>query len=170
MITEDKIHYAKSSIRKWAGETPRLKINLDVVGATTNKIFKLQWKMTQELRELRNGLSADAHWSTYDAVEQLWKDIRKDHGQGVKLWVGKLHERRRFTPGKTQNNTRIEFAVSLLVLERNNGKLTQYIWWDDWQHEQLFHDIEGGDYNRVWDYRNPLSSKVSGTNSTRIDL
>lgn len=170
MIDQSKIHYAKSSIRRYAGETPRLKINMDVIGTSTNKIHRLQWKMTQEKREMWNSLAEDADWSVYTQVEHTWNAIRKAQGHSVKLWVGKLHERGRYTPGKVQNNTRIEYAVSLLVLHRKSGKLTQYIWWDAWEHEQEFHDIDASDYNRIWDYRNPLSSKQSTPQAKRIEL
>lgn len=173
MITENKIHYVKSSIRNYQGEKPRLQINMDVVGTSNNKIHKLQWKMTQEKRELWNGLQGaeDDGWSTYNTVEQCWNDIRKERGHGVKLWLGKLHQRAaRFIPGKVQTNTRIPFAVCLLVLNRKSGRLTQTIWWDDWNTTQEFHDIERSDYNRIWDFRNPLSSKTSTSATKRIEL
>jgi hypothetical protein len=172
MITENKIHYAKSSIRNYQGETPRLQVNMDVVGTTNNKIHKLQWKMTQERRELWNGLTdaEDDGWSTYTQAEELWRDLRKEHGHSIKLWLGKLHERARFVPGKVQTNTRIPYAVSLLVLHRQTQQLIQYVFWDDWHSIQEFHDIEGADYNRIWDFRNPLSTKANTPATKRIEL
>ena len=170
MITAQDIHYVKSSLRRYTGETPRLSVNMDVVGVSSNKIHKLQWKMTQELRELRNSLEGDSDWPYYDLAQQQWRDIRSSQGHSVKLWIGKLHERTRYIPGKVQSNTRIECAVSLMVLHRKSGDLSQYIWWDEWQHEQKFHTLEHKDYNRVWDWRNPLSSKLDTPQTKRIKL
>lgn len=143
---------------------------MDVIGISNNRVNKLQWKMTQELRELWNSLEEDSAWNAYQTVDDYWREVRKTHGHGVKLWVGKLHQRGKFIPGKVQNNSRVPYAVSLLILHRKSQKLSQFIWWEDWQHEQEFHDIQGKDYNRIWDWRNPLSTKIGTTNTVRIEL
>ena len=170
MIDQSKIHYVKSSIRNYKGETARLKINMDVVGVTTDKLNKLTWKMTQEKREVWNSLGEDANWSGYQTAYQCWNDIRSERGHKVKLWIGKLHERAYYKRGHVQNTERIESAVSLLFLDRTTQHLVQQIWWEDWNYTAEFHDIHDQQYNRVWDFRNPLSSKIGTTRSKRISL
>jgi len=170
MITTGSIHFIKCSIREWTGETTRLKINMDVIGTSSAKVNRFQWKMTQEKREVWNSLGEDAEWSGYTRAIATWDDVRKEHGtKNVKLWIGKLHDRLRFVPGKTQNAERIESAVSMLVLDRTTQTLVQNIWWEDFHHIAEFHDIKG-DYNRIWDFRNPLSNKVGTTRSRRATL
>lgn len=171
MISQDQIHYTKSSIRRWQGETPRLQINMDVVGVSSAKIHKLCWKMTQEKREMWNCLEEDQDWPLYKEAEQLWENMRSAQGHSVKLWIGKLHERNsRFIPGRVQNSNRLPYAISLLALHRSSEKLCQFLWWEDWQHEQEFHHLQAQDYNRVWDWRNPLSSKIGQSRTKRITL
>lgn len=170
MISENKIHYAKSSIRKWEGEKTRVKINSDIVGTKDNSIHKLQWKMTQELRELPNGLDEDIDWKGYEQMRELWKEFRKEHGHKVKLWIGKLHHRAtKFTPGKAQATDRVPYAVCLLVLHRTTGTLQQIVHWEEWHNSYEFHSIEGAEYNRVWDWRNPRTSTV-GSRTRKVEL
>lgn len=170
MIDSNKIHFVKCSIRNWNGEVPRLKINMDVVGITNNKIIPLQWKMTQEKRELQNSLGDDANWSGYQTALAAWQQIRDENGHGVKLWIGKLHDRLRYKKGVVQHAERIEYAVSLLILDRQKQTLVQQLWWEDFDYVAEFHDIESADYNRIWDFRNPLSSKIGSTRSRRVSL
>jgi len=170
MIDRTKIHYVKSSIREFYNETPRLKINMDVVGVTTEKLNKLKWVMTQEKREVWNGLGEDANWSGYKTAVECWEDLRAEHGHKVKLWIGKLHERTVYRKGQVQNTERIEYAVTVLILHRTTQHLVQQIWWEDWQDTFEFHDIENQEYNRIWDWRNPTSSKIGTTRSKRMTL
>ena len=170
MISTGQIHYAKCSIRKWKGETERLKINMDIIGVSSNAVLPFQWKMTQEKREVYNSLGTDAEWSGYNTALKCWQDIRKEQGHSVKLWIGKLHDRLRFIPGKSQQGERIQYAVSMLILNRKEQTLTQRIWWEDFDYTAEFHDLENTDYNRVWDFRNPLSNKIGTTRSRRAQL
>jgi hypothetical protein len=170
MISTGNIHYVKCSIRNWKGEEARLKINMDMIGVSSNRVLPFQWKMTQEKRELKNSLGEDADWSGYATALQTWQDIRNSHGHAVKLWIGKLHDRVKFKHGQVQVADRIDYAVSILLLNRKTQQLSQYIWMEDWQYNAEFYDLENVDYNRIWDFRNPLSNKIGTTRSRRLSL
>lgn len=156
MITQQQIHYFKCSIRDFK-ERPRIKVNMDIVNRE-GKLAKFTWRLTQERRELYNSLEGadDEGWNTYDEYVDAWRTIRKEHGQGVKLWTGKLSHRTRWSKG-AQPLDRVPFAVGLLMLDRNTQELEFQFTIDGWTQDFELQTIEGAQYNRVYTWQNPLT-------------
>jgi len=157
MITEQQIHYLKASIRQFK-EAPRIKVNMSIINREGIK-KDLTWRLTQERREIYNSLEAaeDDGWNTYNEYVDNWRHIRKEQGQGVKLWIGKLAHRVKWSKG-AQALERVPFAVGLLMLDRT----TQDLWFqftiDSWTKDFELQTIEGAQYNRVYTWQNPMSS------------
>ena len=168
MITEQQIHYFKTSIRQFK-DAPRIKVNLDIVNKDGN-LTKLTWRLTQERREIYNALPGadDEGWSKYDEYVDNWKQIRKARGQGVKLWIGKASFRTKWSKG-TQPLERVPFAVGLLVLDRSTQELDFMFDLDGWSKELELQTIEGAQYNRVYTWQNPLTS-VESPRTRRLEL
>jgi hypothetical protein len=157
MITQQQIHYFKSGIRQFK-EAPRVKVNMDIVNRE-GKLNKFTWRMTQERREIYNSLESadDEGWPVYDEYVDTWKQIRQQYGQGVKLWIGKLSHRTRWSRG-AQPLERVPFAVSLLALNRETQELKHTFTIDGWSETYEFSSILGADYNNVYTWQNPLST------------
>lgn len=169
MITENQIHYMKMSIRDFK-ESPRIKVNMDIAN-TDRKLTKLTWRLTQERRELYNSLQGaeDEGWQEYDSYTKLWKGTRKERGQGVKLWIGKLAFRTRWSPGGAQPLDRVPFAVGLLLLDRSTGQLDFIFNIDGYEHQAELQIIQDSKYNRVYTWQNPLS-QIEGRRTRRLEL
>jgi hypothetical protein len=160
MITQQQIHYFKTSIRNFQ-EAPRIKVNQTIVNREGVK-RDFTWRLTQERREIHNSLigAEDEGWDTYDEYVKLWQSIRKSQGQGVKLWIGKLCHRVKWAKG-AQPLERVPFAVGLLKLDRQTDELEFVFNIDTWQHDMEMQLIQGADYNRVYTWQNPDTSVVS---------
>lgn len=156
MITQQQIHYFKASIRQFK-EAPRIKVNMDIVNKE-GKLAKFTWRLTQERRELYNSLEGaeDEGWNIYDEYVNIWKECREIHKQGVKLWIGKLSHRTKWTKG-AQSLERVPFAVAVLVLNRNTQELRLQFTIDGWTQDFELQSIEGAQYNRVFTWQNPLT-------------
>tara|TARA_B110000977_G_scaffold38863_2_gene52168 strand:- start:433 stop:1050 length:618 start_codon:yes stop_codon:yes gene_type:complete len=159
MITEQQIHYFKTSIRKFK-EAPRIKVNMTIVNKEGIK-KDFTWRLTQERREIYNSLEGaeDDGWNKYQEYVDAWKDLRKAEGQNVKLWIGKLTHRAKWSKG-AQPLERVPFAVGLLMLNRSTQELEFMFNIDDWRKDFELQTIEGAQYNRVFTWQNPLTSVV----------
>jgi hypothetical protein len=167
MLTEQQIHYYKANIRDFK-ERDRIKVNMDIVNRDGNNI-KTTWRLTQERREIYNSLqdAEDEGWQCYDEYVDIWKQIRKEHGQGVKLWIGKLGHRVKWSYKETQNIDRVPFAVGLLMLNRKTQQLYFQFTIDGWTQNIELQTIEDAQYNRVYTWQNPLSS-IIGRRTRRL--
>jgi len=159
MITEQQIHYFKTSIRKFK-EAPRIKVNMTIVNRDGIK-KEYTWRLTQERREIFNSLEGadDDGWPMYQQYVDGWKGMRKDEGHNVKMWIGKLSHRAKWSKG-AQPLDRVPFAVGLLVYWRDTQDLKMMFNIDDWQNEHRLSEIEGAQYNRVYTWQNPLTCVV----------
>tara|TARA_R110000868_G_scaffold123968_5_gene327959 strand:- start:884 stop:1387 length:504 start_codon:yes stop_codon:yes gene_type:complete len=166
MITQQQIHYFKANIRQFK-EAPRIKVNMDIVNRE-GKLAKFTWRLTQERRELHNSLDGaeDQGWNTYDEYIALWKEIRSEKGQGVKLWTGKLAHRTRWGRG-AQPLERVPFAVALLVLDRRTDDLLFQFSIDTWRQDFELQTIQGAEYNRVYTWQNP-QTQILGPSTRRL--
>lgn len=164
MITENLIHYAKCSIRQWNGNATRFKINMDVVGVNAQHIQKFTWLMTAERREVFNGLKncEDEQWAGYQDAVDVWKGYRKEYGNSVKLYIGKLHTRKAYIKGQSQLRERVPNAVCLALWHKEDEYMKHIIQWEDFSTDRWFHEHPDKVYNLVWDWRNPGTSKSSG--------
>lgn len=160
MITEQQIHYFKTSIRQFK-EAPRIKVNQTIVNKEGIK-KDFTWRLTQERREIFNSLEGadDQDWDMYNEYVEFWKQLRKERGQGVKLWIGKLAHRAKWAKG-AQPLDRVPFAVGLLMLDRTTQELEFTFNIDNWRHQQEMQTIEGASYNRVYTWQNPNTSVIS---------
>lgn len=160
MITEQQIHYFKTSIRQFK-EAPRIKVNQTIVNKEAIK-KDFTWRLTQERREIFNSLEGadDQDWDMYNEYVEFWKQLRKERGQGVKLWIGKLAHRAKWGKG-AQSLDRVPFAVGLLMLDRTTQELEFTFNIDNWRHQQEMQTIEGASYNRVYTWQNPNTSVIS---------
>jgi hypothetical protein len=156
MITQQQIHYFKANVREFK-EKDRIKVNMDIVNRE-GKLAKFTWRLTQERREIYNSLEGaeDDGWNQYDEYVQAWRDIRKEHGQQYKLWIGKLSHRTKWAKG-AQPLERVPFSVALLVLDRSTQELTMKFTIDGWTHEFELQTIENAQYNRIYTWQNPLT-------------
>lgn len=159
MITEQQIHYLKTSIRKFK-EAPRIKVNMSLVNRDGIK-KDFTWRLTQERREIYNSLEGaeDDGWKIYDEYVDMWRHIRKEQGQGYKLWIGKLTHRAKWSKG-AQPLERVPFAVGLLLLDRHTQELEFQFTIDGWTQDFELQTIEGAQYDRVYTWQNPLTSVV----------
>jgi hypothetical protein len=157
MITEQQIHYLKASIRQFK-EAPRIKVNMSIINREGTK-KDLTWRLTQERRELFNSLEGaeDEGWPVYDEFVDTWKQLRKQHGQGVKLWIGKLTHRVKWSKG-AQPLDRVPFSVGLLKLDRTTQELQFIFQIDQFCQNFELQTIEGAQYNRVYTWQNPMTS------------
>lgn len=158
MIIQDNIHYFKASIRKFR-EAPRVKVNFTVINSQGKK-NEFTWRMTDQKREVWNSLSGapDHNWSGYKECLDCWQTHRTDHGQSVKLWIGKLSHRAQFVPGQAQHLDRVPFSVALMWLDRKTQKLEFMFTVEQWNTHFEFETLEGAQYNRVYTWQNPKSS------------
>lgn len=165
------IHYIKSSIYKWNGDAHRFKVNMSIVGANNQKMHQLKWLMTPERREWKNSVPEEEQsWYGWAEAIDRWKQIRHRHGHDVKLWIGKLHQRSKWSKGKPNSDPRVENAVSIICLSKTTGYLRQTVWWDDDICLDYWFQTQSGPYNMMWDYRNPLSTIQGTTKTVRIEL
>ena len=163
ILTESIVHYTKLSVNQWKGKQERYKVNQSLKTTTTDKMLTFTWHFTRELREMWNSVDEDIDWQGFQWAESQWKEIRKQYGRRVILWVGKACLAKQYQNGIAQKNVRVPRTVSLLVYVPSQDELIQMVRMEDWCREFEFHEVEQKRFNQVATWKNPLTTVSGGT-------
>ena len=152
---QDEIRYLKTSIRQYDPSKGTLHINLSALGADSTTMQNFKWRLSRDKRNLLRYLDDDEKYSYphYETALDLWQTNKKEHGNSIIQWIGKLYERNKWRHKQTQPHIRTAEAVSLVVQDKNSDRMTQWIWWQNFcLEEQTFDVCPEHTYNRSWEY------------------
>ena len=163
-LNQNTLHYTKFSVYKWRGAHPRYKVNQSIRTTTNDKMLHFTWHFTRELREMWNSVNGaeDEHWYGFKEAERMWRKCRKIYGNDVVLWVAKANHRKQWKRGQVQPNVRVPRTVAVMLWNKTDDTLMQWVWMDDWHQDFEFYTNKG-EYNMKIDYRNPMTTVSGGT-------
>jgi hypothetical protein len=162
-LTESTVHYTKLSLANWTGKQDRYRVNQSLRVLTNPKMLQYTWHFTRELREMWNAVEEDIDWEGFSWAETQWKEIRKQYGRKVTLWVAKACHYKKFVPGAVQPNIRVPKTVSILAYIPSEDTLIQLLRMEDWIREFELYDVNDKNFNRIATWKNPATCVKGGT-------